>query len=179
MRSALYGVSLSLLMCAVAPLPAQVQPAGAPSRAQVIAAAKAIMQEARYCTFVTVGPDGQPQARIVDPFQPDSDFTVWIATNALTRKVEEIHRNPRVSLLYFNASTFEYVTVIGSAVLDSDSLHKAAHWKPEWAGMYKDQNRGDDYLLVRVKAARLEVVSTRRGMRNDPKTWRPVIVDLP
>jgi general stress protein 26 len=167
------------VLCVGAPLAAQVQQSGAPPRAQVIAAAKAIMQEARYCTLVTVGPDGQPQARIVDPFLPDSDFTVWIATNALTRKVEDIRVNSRVTLLYFSAATFEYVTLVGSAVLDADSSHKAAHWKPEWAGMYKDQNRGDDYLLIRVKAARLEVVSTRRGMRNDPKTWRPVIVDLP
>ena len=179
MKSVGCGVSLSLALCAGAPLAAQVQPSDAPSRTQVVAAAKAIMQEARYCTFVTAGRDGQPQARIVDPFPPDSDFVVWIATNALTRKVEEIRRNPRVTLLYFSAATFEYVTVIGTAVLDSDPRDKAAHWKPEWAGMYKDQNRGDDYLLVRVKATRLEVVSTRRGILNDPKTWRPVIVNLP
>jgi len=33
-----------------------------------------------------IGPDGQPQARIVDPFPPDADSTIWIATNPLTRK---------------------------------------------------------------------------------------------
>jgi hypothetical protein len=98
MKSVGCGVSLSLALCAGAPLAAQVQPSDAPSRTQVVAAAKAIMQEARYCTFVTAGRDGQPQARIVDPFPPDSDFVVWIATNALTRKVEEIRRNPRVTL---------------------------------------------------------------------------------
>jgi general stress protein 26 len=179
MRSAVCGVSLSLALSAGAPLAAQVQKPDEPSRTQVIAAAKAIMQEARYCTLITVAPDGQPQARIVDPFAPDSTLTLWIATNALTRKVQEIRGNPRVTLLYFNASTFEYVTVIGTATLDTDPQHKASHWKPEWATMYKDQNRGDDYLLLRVRPLRLEVVSTRRGMRNDPKTWRPVIVELP
>lgn len=123
--------------------------------------------------------DGQPQARIVDPFPPDSDLTIWIATNPLTRKVQEIRRDPRVTLLYFSRATFEYVTVLGTAVLDTDSLHKAVHWKGEWAALYKDQNRGEDYLLLRVKPSRLEVVSARRGMHNDPKTWRPVILDVP
>ena len=64
-------------------------------------------------------------------------------------------------------------------MLDTDAAQKAAHWKAEWAALYKDQNRGEDYLLLRVKPSGLEVVSARRGMGNDPKTWRPVIVDVP
>lgn len=38
--------------------------------------------------------------------------------------------------------------------------------------------RGDDYLLIRVTPRRLEVVSERHRMTNDPVTWRPVVVDL-
>ena len=41
------------------------------------------------------------------------------------------------------------------------------------------QNRGEDYLLLRVRPSRLEVVSASRGMRNDPQTWRPVILAVP
>ena len=179
MRVPLRGLALLLVLGAPAPLFAQVTQGDAPARARVIAAAKDIMQQARYCTLITIGPDGQPQARIVDPFLPDSDLTIRIATNPLTRKVQEIRRDPRVTLLYFSAATFEYVTVIGTAVPDTDAVQKAAHWKAEWTALYKDQNRGEDYLLLRVKPSRLEVVSARRGMNNDPKTWRPVILDLP
>jgi general stress protein 26 len=158
---------------------AQAAPPATPPRAAVIAAARDIMLAARYCTLVTNGPDGQPQARIVDPFQPDPDWTIFIATNPLTRKVADIRRDSRVTLLYFVPATSEYVTVVGTAVLDTDARRKAEHWKPEWAGLYKDQNRGDDYQLLRVKASRLEVVSVKRGINNDPATWRPVSVDLP
>lgn len=56
---------------------------------------------------------------------------------------------------------------------------KAAHWKPEWAKLYKDENRGADYLLIRVKPSRLEVVSMKRGINNDAVNWRPVSVELP
>jgi general stress protein 26 len=179
MRPSVSRLALFVILGGPIPLCAQVTPAGSPSRAQVIAAAKNIMQTARYSTLVTVDPDGQPQARIVDPFPPDSDLIIWVATNPLTRKVDEIRRNPRVTLLYFNPTTFEYVTVIGTAAVDTDSVQKAGHWKADWAALYQDQNRGDDYLLLRVKPSRLEVVSGRQGMRNDPKTWRPVIIDVP
>jgi general stress protein 26 len=148
------------------------------TRAQIITVSKEIMQTAGFCTLVTIGPDGQPQARVIDPFVPDSDLTIFFATNPLTRKVQDIRRDPRVTLLYFSAATHEYVTVIGKAVIDTDSLHKAGHWKEAWASMYKNQNRGEDYMLLRVTPSRLEVVSYRRGMRNDPKTGRPVILDL-
>src|SRR6185295_18278310 len=73
---------------------AQAQP---PSRAAVIAAATEIIQKAHYCTFITIGEDGQPQARIVDPIAPDAGFTIWIATNPLTRKVDQLRRDPRAT----------------------------------------------------------------------------------
>ena len=173
--------SLALwLVLGMQPQPlAQVTQSDLPPRADVIAVAKDIMRDARYCTLVTIGPDGQPQARIVDPFTPDADLTIWIATNALTRKVQEVRRDSRVTLLYFNSATSEYVTVLGTAVIETGEVQKAAHWKADWAALYKDQNRGEDYMLLRVKPSRLEVVSVRRGVTNDPKTWRPVTVDVP
>jgi general stress protein 26 len=179
MRALRIGITMAFVMGTHTPLPAQPTQPATPARAQVIAAAREIMQQAHYSTLVTIGPDGQPQARIVDPFAPDSALTIWIATNPLTRKVQDIRRDPRVTLLYFSPATFEYVTVVGTAALDTDAGQRAAHWKPEWKALYKDQNRGDDYLLLRVKPSRLEVVSVRRGIANDPQTWRPVTVDLP
>ncbi|MGE5717962.1 MAG: hypothetical protein ACM369_15030 [Acidobacteriota bacterium] len=41
-------------------------PAVAADRAVVLKAAREIAQKARYATFITIGEDGQPQARIVD-----------------------------------------------------------------------------------------------------------------
>ena len=178
MRMSIRGLALALALGIPVPLPAQGTPAETPSRAQIVAAAKAIIQETRYCTLVTLGPDGQPQARVVDPFPPDSDLTIWIATNPLTRKVQDIQRDPRVTLLCFNPGTFEYVAILGKAVPDTEAGHKAAHWKESWAALYKNQNHGDDYLLLRMTPFRLEVVSARRGLSNDSKTWRPVILDL-
>jgi general stress protein 26 len=105
-------------------------------------------------------------------------MTIWIATNPLTRKVEEIRRDGRVTLLYFNASANEYVTVIGRATLVTDSVAKIAHWKSDWAPFYKSGPRGSDYTLIRIKPSRLEVVSPNRHVMSDPKTWRPVIIDL-
>ena len=157
---------------------AQTVPSEAPTRDQIVSATKSIIGHARYATMVTIDATGHPQARVVDPFSPENDLTIWIATHARSRKVGEIAADGRVTLLYFDASSQSYVTVIGQAVLERDERERAARWKEEWAGFYKNRNRGDDYLLIRVTPSRLEVVSPSRGLNNDPETWRPVILNL-
>ena len=179
MRLPSIGVAILIGGGIAAEASAQANPVETPPRAKVIMAAREIMSAVRYSTLVTIGVGGHPQARIVDAFAPDSALTVWIATNPATRRVAEIARDPRVTLMYFSPTTFEYVTLIGTAVLDSNVTHKAAYWKPDWARLYKDENRGPDYLLIKVTPSRIEVVSMRRGIANDPVTWRPVSVDLP
>jgi general stress protein 26 len=153
--------------------------AAAPSRSAFIAAAREIITASRYCTMVTNGLDGQPQARIIDAFAPESSLVVWIATKAASRKVVELRADPRVTLVYFNTAASEYVSLQGTATFSTDVREREAHWKPDWAAFYDDQWRGADYLLIRVRPARLEVVSARAGFQNDPRTWRPAWIDLP
>jgi general stress protein 26 len=149
-----------------------------PDRAAVIKVAREVMQQARYCDLATIGLDGQPQARVIDAFAPEADMTVWIATNPLSRKVGEIRKDPRVTLLYFNPNAMAYVTLIGRATLVTDPAEKAKRWKDDWAALYKDKNRGDDYLLVRITPLRLEVSAEGLGIHNDKTTWKPVILEM-
>ena len=150
-----------------------------PSRAEVVSAARDVMEKAVYSTFITIGENGQPQARIVDPTSPDPSLTVWIGTNSLTRKVKDIQRDSRVTLLYFHAASASYVTVIGHAALVIDVGERARRWKKSWAPFYPNGFRGSDFTLIRVTPSRLEISSPSRKMMSDPKTWLPVVIDLP
>lgn len=151
--------------------------AQAPPRAAVVKAARQVIEAARYATFATIDDlGGYPNTRIVDPFPPEDDFTIWIGTNAATRKVEQIGRNPRVSLLYFDAPRQHYVSIIGSATVVRDQAERARRFKPEWNAFYKNGSAGDDYVLLRVAPLRLEIVAESLGMKSDPVTWRPVSI---
>jgi general stress protein 26 len=162
-----------------APSPAAVSAAAAspsavtPDRATLLAAAREVMQTARYCAFVTFGPDGRAQARAVDAFAPEQDMTVWVATKPATRKVAEVRKDPRVTLYYYEPKGPGYVTLLGDAQVVDDPAEKAKRWKEEWASFYSDRNRGADYVLLRVRPRRLEVVSYGKGLLGDPVTWRP------
>jgi general stress protein 26 len=181
-------VGLILLLAPHAPAEAQVTalvgdvppaPAPAAERAHVLSAARDLMRTARHASLVTIGLDGHPQARVVDPRPPEPDLTVWVATNPVTRKVREIEKDARVTLFYFDPSGPGYVTLLARASLVDDPREKAARWKAEWAPFYKDAHRGADFVLIRCTPIRLELSSEAHGLVNDPATWRPITLDFP
>jgi general stress protein 26 len=149
-----------------------------PSRDAILAAARQVIGEARYATFVTIDTAGQPHARIVDPFPPEEDFAIWIGTHAATRKLAHIASERRVTLLYFDPPRQHYVSVHGTAAAVRDRGEKTRRFKSEWKAFYANGPAGDDYVLITITPTRLEVVAESLGMTNDPATWRPVTLDL-
>ena len=54
----------------------------------------------------------------MNPFPPEDDLTVWMATNSRSRKVREIRDNPNVCLYYADHQTATgSVAISGTAVL--------------------------------------------------------------
>ena len=132
--------------------------------------ARTAMVEARYCALITVDKEGQPRARTVDPFLPDDDFNILIATRPNTRKVEQIRANPRVTLYYFDAENRNYVTVMGVAkLIDDVRMKKAMRRERDNERLYP--NFPDDYLLIHVSPTWVEAMVP--GHRGDRETWRP------
>jgi len=177
--TARYAAILLLGLALATPAVArQAAPGQPPTREQIVSAARAVIGKARYATLVTLDAGGHPQGRIVDPFEPEGDFAIWIATNARSRKTGQLEASSKATLVYFDVASQSYVTVIGHATLVRDPAEKAKRWKEEWAAFYRDRNKGDDYVLIRMTPTRLEIVSEALGMRNDPETWRPVVLEL-
>jgi general stress protein 26 len=164
-----------LLLCFAVLSPgirSQVKQAPRLDRQSLLATAREIMNTARYCALITIDPTGRPHARAMDPFSPEEDMVVWLATNPKSRKVREIRRNQRVTLYYFVREDQAYVTISGRARIVRDAREKAKHWKDEWKDFYPDLQ----YLLIAVKPEKLEVISVKQGIIGDSITWTPPAV---
>lgn len=140
----------------------------------LITAAREIMTTTRYCALISTDAAGRVHARAMDPFPPEGDMTVWFGTNPRSRKVAEIRRHPTVTLYYFNRDDQAYVSLTGRARLVNNPTEKARRWKDEWNAFYPD--RGRDYLLVEFKPEKLEVVSVKKNVVGDARTWSPPTV---
>jgi len=134
------------------------------SEAKVLQAARETMEAARYCFLVTLDDTGQPQARLMDPFLPEDDMTVWLGTNANTRKVRQIRNDERATLAYYDATSMGYVTLVGTVRMVDDLEERREHWKPDWEEFYPDGPAADNYVLIEFMPSRIEVMSFVHGV---------------
>jgi len=133
-------------------------------------AARDIIAGAGTCALITLDANGLPSVRVMDPFLPESDFTVWLGTNPNSGKVSQIKNNPKVTLYYLEKNSSGYVVIHGKAQLIDDQSEKDARWKNEWKAFYPNNN--DAYLLIKVTPKWMEVVSYEHGIIGDPTTWQ-------
>jgi general stress protein 26 len=138
--------------------------------------AREIMTKAGTCGLITLDKNELPMVRVMDPFAPESDFTVWFGTNPKSRKVEQIKQNPNVTLYYVDSDVSGYVVIHGKAQLIDDPKEKKKRWKTEWEDFYPDKPSG--YLLIKVSPDWMEVLSYTHGINGDPVTWQPQRVNF-
>jgi len=159
-----------------APAPADEKPQPPLARPELIAAAREIIAAQTYCALITQDADGRPQIRTMNPFPPEDDMTVWIATSTQTRKVQHLRNNPNVTLYYSNhAQATGYVSITGHADLIDDRAEmikrKRAYWDQAFPGF-------KNLILIKVTPERLDVINYKAGALNDPQTWRSPSVEF-
>jgi general stress protein 26 len=170
-------IASALVFSAPAVVAGQDKPQAPPDRATVLAAAREIMTAQQYCALVTLDETGRPQIRTMNPFPPEEDMVVWMATNTRSRKVEEIRKDPRVSLYYSDhTKATGYVALSGKAVLVDDMKEilkrKRAYWDTAFPGL-------KNLVLIKVIPERLEVVNYKQGLGADPVTFRATSIPMP
>lgn len=144
------------------------------TRSQLTSAAREIIDSSGTCTLITLDDEFLPMVRIMDPFPPESDFTVWFGTNSRSRKVNQIKNNPNVTLYYQDTDISGYVVIHGTAQIIDDPKEKQKRWKDSWEDFYP--NNREAYLLIKVTPDWMEILSVSRGITGDSKTWRTPIV---
>jgi general stress protein 26 len=128
-----------------------------PTREEKLTAARNLMAKDFNAALVTVDSEGQPRARTVEPFSPEDDWTIWVATNPLTRKVTEIVDNSKVTLYYDDDAAGTYLAVMGTATIHDDPESKA-RLKHRLLDVFWP-NYPEGYLLISVKPVWLEIMT--------------------
>ncbi len=147
-----------------------------PKEQNILQVAQQIIDRAYFGSLITIDVQGQPKARLMEPFAPNPNFVIYLATNPKSRKVKEIKANPIASLHYVDEPRTGYVSLYGKIYEVKNDRIKKAHWKKGWEHFY--QNKGDAYTLLKFVPDYLEVISIRDHLNGNPKTWHPAKVIL-
>ena len=143
---------------------------------KILRIADSIINSAYYASLITLDANYQPRARIVEPFSPEKNYVIWMATNPKSRKVTQLKNNSSTTLHYFDKNKLAYVSLMGNAFLVNDIASKNRFWKDGWENFYP--NKDKDYLLIKFVPKSLELISISDGFTGDNTTWKPHLVTL-
>ena len=82
--------------------------------------------------FITIGEDGIPNCRAMMTQEAEPDMDLWFAARMDSEKVDELRKNPRVGLYYYNPQDWSYTTVGGTVSVIQDRARFKKYWKDEW-----------------------------------------------
>jgi len=101
----------------------------------------------------------------MNPFPPEDDMSVWMATNSRSRKVAEIGGRPGLPVLREPRTATGSVAISGRAVLVTDPKEIEKRKRDYWDQAFPDKQ----YLvLIKVVPEQLDVLNYSRGIVNEP-----------
>ena len=93
--------------------------------------AKATIRATAYCFLITLGDTGQAHARLIQPFAPNEDLTIWFGTSLKSRKIRDIRQDSWVTLAFHDPADTTYVALVGSAQVEDDLNERLQRWREE------------------------------------------------
>ncbi|NWG17547.1 MAG: pyridoxamine 5'-phosphate oxidase family protein [Chloroflexi bacterium] len=127
-----------------------------------------IIEAAVYGFLITLDESGQPNARVMQPFPPEADLTIWFGVSPHSRKVRELRRDSRATVTFYDPAKIAYVALAGSCQIVDDLEERRARWMEEWRLFFTAGPEGDDYALVRFTPERIEVMDFTRQVTPPP-----------
>lgn len=133
----------------------------------VLADARAILGSAPLGWLMTTGSDGRVDARVMQPFAPDHDLTLWFGTSPASRKIADLGRLPLATAGFQSADGAGYVSLSGPATIVDDLHARQQRWRDDWSRYFPGGPR-DGYVLVRLDPDRVEVLDFAHDIAPEP-----------
>jgi general stress protein 26 len=121
--------------------------------------------------------NGDANARAINTSTLSDDWTVRFMTDRRTRKVGEIVRTGRMTLVYYDQAGGAYVTLVGRASIIDDVTIKQATWQPGSLKWHPGGPTDPNVVLIEFVAERIETWNTPGQIVPDPTMglWAAVL----
>lgn len=131
---------------------------------------------AEYCFLNTLDAASRINTRLMQPFAPDAELTIRMGASPASRKVRDVQQHPQVTLAFLDATQIGYVTLSGSATIETGLELRQRYWRDEWQAFFPSGPAGDDYLLITFVPDRIEVISFVRQVTPSPFGLQPAVL---
>jgi general stress protein 26 len=147
------------------------------SLGRVLSAARSTMRRKQYCLLVTRSAHGS-DARVLQPFPPEDDFTVWLGTSVGSRKVAQLRHNDAATLVYQDDAKTACVVLVGRMRIVEEVEERQRRFMSTWWAFFPEGPAGSDFILLRFEPERIEVWDGARRVTPPPFGLRSAAVAL-
>ena len=138
--------------------------------------ARKLIGEVTFCVAATHADNGDTSARIVQPRPLGGDWSVDILTNRRCRKVREIERWGRMTLLYQHDEDRSYVCLAGRTEIVDDRELKRATWTPAHYRWNPGGPEDPATVYARLYAERIELWSAVHDVMPEPQGYSAAVL---
>ena len=138
--------------------------------------ARKLIGEVTFCVAVTQGDGGDANARIVQPRPLSGDWSVDVLTNRRCRKVRDVERTGRLTLLYQHDKDCSYVSLIGPARIVDDVDFKRSVWTEAHYRWNPGGPEDPATVYLRLMTERIELWSAVHGVTPEPLGYSAAIL---
>jgi len=142
---------------------------------ELLSLAVGLLRANPYGFLITIG-DGQPRARLVQPIHVDGSATLSIGTSPRSRKVKDLRRTEDATFAAEDRGQFAYVTLTGTCSIIEDEAARRERWIDGLAPFFPAGPAGDDFVVLELRARRIEVMDFTRRVHPDPYGLVPAVI---
>jgi general stress protein 26 len=144
----------------------------------MLAGASETIRKTRYCWLLTEAEDGRirqrPMGRLLHEAREDA-WTIRFVTDGRSRKVADLRRQPRVTLIFQRAPDDAFITMTGNASLCESPAEVAGRWVAAYDAYFPTAEDRANGMFVEVDVERIELWI--RGVTPEPFGLRPTILE--
>lgn len=96
----------------------------------------------------------RPGLLLDGPAALDKPFASWLGTNTSSQKVRHLRKDPRICLYYADTTSFEGLTLQGTAAEVLDPVLRKTIWLDGWAMYYPGGLEGGDFTVLHFSPER-------------------------
>jgi general stress protein 26 len=142
---------------------------------EVCQRAMGLLRANPYGFLVTVSGAGRPHARLVQHLAVEDDATIWIGTSPRSRKAADIAHSAEVTYAVEDRGKFAYAAVSGTASLIADEAVRLRYWEEGLRAFFPDGPTGEDFVIIRIDGARIELMDFADGIHPAPYGLLPAL----
>ena len=150
------------------------------SAKDLIGQAVNICDASEFAVLSNKGSDGTVSSRMIEPFKTvlDKDGSPILSfnTNKLSRKFEELKRNPEVTVTYMDKNNLAYAVFKGTAVQVSPGPDSDKYWCSSLLLFYPeggDVSKGSRFTAWEMRPKQISMVDVSENVTPTDRDWRP------